>query len=35
MRVITNSKQFELQMNNIVKYSMGFLDGVERGKTVF
>ena len=22
-------------MNNIVKYSMGFLDGVERGKTVF
>jgi hypothetical protein len=35
MRVVTNSKQFELQMNNIVKYSMGFLDGVERGKTVF
>lgn len=35
MRVITNSKQFELQMNNIVKYSMGFLDGVQRGKTVF
>jgi hypothetical protein len=35
MRVITNTKQFELQMNNIVKYSMGFLDGVERGKTIF
>jgi hypothetical protein len=35
MRVITNTKQFELQMNNIVKYSMGFLDGVEKGKTVF
>jgi hypothetical protein len=35
MRVVTNSKQFELQMNNIVKYSMGFLDGVERGKTIF
>jgi hypothetical protein len=35
VRIITNSKQFELQMNNIVKYSMGFLDGVERGKTVF
>lgn len=35
MRVITNSKQFELQMNNIVKYSMGFLDGVQKGKTVF
>ena len=35
MRVVTNSKQFEAQMNNIVKYSIGFLDGIERGKTVF
>jgi hypothetical protein len=35
MRVITNSKQFESQMNNIVKYSIGFLDGIERGKSIF
>jgi hypothetical protein len=35
MRIVTNSKQFESQMNNIIKYSIGFLDGVERGKTVF
>jgi hypothetical protein len=35
MRIVTNSKQFESQMNNIVKYSIGFLDGIERGKTVF
>lgn len=35
MRVITNLKQFESQMNNIVKYSIGFLDGVENGKTIF
>ena len=35
MRVVTNLKQFESQMNNIVKYSVGFLDGIERGKTVF
>ena len=35
MRVTTNLKQFESQMNNIVKYSIGFLDGVENGKTIF
>ena len=30
-----NSKQFKKDMNNIVNYSVGFLDGVQRGKTVF
>lgn len=35
MRVTTNSKQFESQVGNIIKYSMGFLDGVQKGKTAF
>jgi hypothetical protein len=35
MKITTNSKQFESQMNNIIQYSMGFLDGVENGKRVF
>jgi hypothetical protein len=35
MRVTTNLKQFESQMNNIVKYSVGFLDGVQNGKSIF
>ena len=35
MRIITNSKQFESQLNNIINYSMGFLDGVQKGKSVF
>lgn len=35
MRVTTNSKQFESQMKNIINYSVGFLDGIQRGKSVF
>jgi hypothetical protein len=35
MIVTTNSKQFQAQMNNIVQYSLGFLDGVKKGKTLF
>jgi hypothetical protein len=35
MRVYTNTKSFEKQMNNIVNYSFGFLDGVQKGKSVF
>jgi hypothetical protein len=35
MRVSTNTKSFEKQMNNIVNYSFGFLDGVQKGKSVF
>ena len=34
MRVSTNTKSFEKQMNNIVNYSFGFLDGVQKGKSV-
>ena len=30
-----NSNQFKKDMNNIVNYSIGFLEGVQRGKTVF
>ena len=30
-----NSKSFEMQMNNIVNYSFGFLEGVQKGKKIF
>jgi hypothetical protein len=30
-----NSKQFKKDMNNIINYSIGFLEGVQKGKTVF
>jgi len=30
-----NSNQFKKDMSNIVNYSVGFLEGVQRGKTVF
>ena len=35
MRVSMDTKKFEKEINNIVNYSMGFLDGVQRGKTLF
>jgi len=35
MRVTTTTKSFEKQMNNIINYSMGFIDGVQKGKTEF
>jgi hypothetical protein len=35
VRVTTTTKSFEKQMNNIVNYSMGFVDGVQKGKTEF
>lgn len=35
MIVRTESKQFMKQMNNIVDYSFGFLDGIKRGKHMF
>lgn len=35
MRAVFNSNQFKKEMNNIVNYSVGFLEGVQRGKTVF
>ena len=35
MRVLLNSASFEKQMLNIVQYSLGFLDGAQRGKKIF
>lgn len=35
MIVTTNIKSFARTMNNIVEYSNGFLDGVQKGKRVF
>lgn len=35
MRAVFNSNQFKKEMNNIVDYSIGFLEGVQRGKAVF
>ena len=35
MIVKMNSKSFEMQMNNIVNYSFGFLEGVQKGKKIF
>lgn len=35
MRTTFDSKQFKKEMTNIVDYSIGFLEGVQRGKTVF
>jgi hypothetical protein len=35
MRAIYNTKSFMKQMDNIVEYSIGFLDGIKKGKRVF
>lgn len=35
MKVVMNSKSLEKQLNNIVKYSVGFLDGAKAGKKMF
>jgi hypothetical protein len=35
MRAVFASNQFKKEMNNIIDYSIGFLEGVQRGKTVF
>lgn len=35
IKVKMDSKKFSREMNNIIKYSTGFLDGVKSGKTVF
>jgi hypothetical protein len=35
MRAVFNSNQFKKEMNNIVNYSVGFLEGIQKGKTVF
>jgi hypothetical protein len=33
IKVIMDSKQFQREINNIMQYSTGFLDGVQKGKT--
>jgi hypothetical protein len=33
--VNANTRSFNKQMNNIINYSFGFLEGVERGKKIF
>jgi hypothetical protein len=33
--IIVDNKQFKKEMNNIVDYSIGFLEGVKGGKTAF
>jgi hypothetical protein len=35
MRAVFDSAQFKKEMSNIVDYSMGFLEGIQRGKTIF
>lgn len=32
LRLVINSKQFQKEMNNIINYSTGFIDGMGRGK---
>jgi hypothetical protein len=34
MRAVFNSNQFKKEMSNIVDYSIGFLDGIQIGKTI-
>lgn len=35
MRVSLDSRKFEREMNNIIQYSFGFLDGAQKGKNKF
>lgn len=35
MIITISSKKFEKRMNNIMDYSLGFLDGVQKGKKIF
>jgi hypothetical protein len=35
MIIRTNTQNFDKQMNNIVQYAFGFLDGVNKGKKIF
>ena len=35
MIVNANTRSFNKQMNNIINYSFGFLEGIERGKKIF
>lgn len=33
LKLVYNNKQFQKEMNNIINYSIGFIDGIGRGKT--
>ena len=35
MIVRTNTASFNKEMNNIVQYAFGFLDGAQKGKAIF
>ena len=35
MKAVYNNRKFKKEMNNIMNYSFGFLDGVQKGKTPF
>lgn len=35
MRAVFTSSQFKKEMDNIIDYSVGFLEGIQRGKTAF
>ncbi len=35
MKVVFDNKMFKKDMKNIIDYSVGFLDGIKNGKTVF
>lgn len=35
MRLTYDTARFEREMDNVIKYSLGFLDGVQKGKRIF
>ena len=35
MRVVFNNKGFQRDMRNLIEYSAGYIDGVQKGKKVF
>jgi hypothetical protein len=35
LKLVIDSKQFKKEIDNIMEYSVGFLDGVQKGKTEF
>lgn len=35
MKVTTNTVQFEKDMKNVIDYSLGFIEGIEKGKVLF
>lgn len=35
LKIVMDSRQFQKELNNIMKYSTGFLQGIEKGKSAF